>query len=90
MSPRKYAEAVNEISKSKDLKDLSRLLKDRAVEEGDGDGGGDQRASTSKDSDSGGLIQGVFDLTLNTAGNLIKFAINTLGTDEPPPPPEDE
>ena len=90
MSPRNYAEAVNEISQSKDLKDLSRLLKDRAFEDPMDDkvqGSDDHHSSMSKD-DSGGLIQGVFDLTLNTAGSLIKFAIDTLGPDEPPPPPE--
>ena len=68
-------------------------VQDIVVEENLGDEGlrgGDQRASMSRESDSGGLIQGVFDLTLNTAGSLIKFAINTLGADDPPPPPEDE
>jgi hypothetical protein len=92
MSPHNYAEAVNDISQSRDLKDLSRLLKDRAVKDSleDEEPRGDYlRASTSLE-DPGGLIQGVFDLTLNTAGSLIKFAIDTLGADEPPPPPPPE
>lgn len=93
MSPRNYAEAVNEISQSRDLQNLSRLLRDRSID-------GVQRSpqelkSTKRDgvkseSETNGLIQGVFDLTLNTAGALINFAIDAIGSadaDEPPPPP---
>lgn len=98
MNPTKYAEAVYDISKSSDLRELSELFRSKqAAEGGEGGesssgGGGAGDGDTSEEGN--GLVQGLFDLTLTTAGNLIAFATNMLSADAdgaadtPPPPPD--
>ena len=95
MNPVKYAEAVYEISKSSDLKELSELFRSKLKSEETGESISGGNLDNESSEEGGGLVQGIFDLTLTTAGNLITFATNMLSADEggqgaadaPPPPP---
>jgi ankyrin repeat protein len=87
MTPRNYAEAVYEISRSKDLRELSDLFRERSAILGIGDGrekeneGEGEGDAAEGDGGAQGLVQGIFSLTLTTAGNLIAFATDMLSAD---------
>ena len=97
MTPMKYAEAVYEISKSGDLRDLSELFRNETLitnnVEANGAGAKDSGQGTNNTTGGLGLVQGILNLTLGTAANLITFATRSLlapdedGADVPPPPP---